>query len=395
MRVCLLTTSFPQRKNDTQAPFIYELCSALAKKGIRIDVICPAEVHAKKEEIWGNIHVHRFQYMIPRQWQRLTAEGGMVTNLKSSWIAKTQWPIFSLVFLWKALHHAKKADIIHCQWSFSGVIGVMLKKMLGKKLILTERGSSAHLALKNKAMKATLLYILKNCDMVTANNQHQIGQFYRLGIKKPMMTIPNGIDMKLFRKMDQKVCKKRIKLPEDQRAIVYVGRLVEDKGLEMLMQVMYEVKKRRKDIKCYVIGSGRLEKELKKRVNNLKVQERVIFMGSIPQKEIPYYLNAADALVLPSLREGRPNVVAEALACGTFVIASDIPGCGELLSLLPHGKLLPPQNTEKWINAIVALRIKKIDRKKYEAFRKELTWEKSAEKYEAVYKKIISRKQGY
>ena len=390
MRVCMLTTSFPQYRNDTQAPFIYELCAALARKKILIDVICPADAHAKKEEVWENIQIHRFSYMIPRQWQRLTAEGGIITNLKSSWIARMQWPIFSVVFLWKSWKYAKKADIIHCQWSFSGVVGVILKKMLRKKLILTERGSSAHIALKNKVMKTTLCYILKNCDVITANNEHQIDQFHKLGIKKPMMTIPNGIDTSLFREMSKKMCKTRVKFPENQHALVYVGRLVEDKGLENLMEIMHEVKKRRRDIKCYLIGSGRFEKELKKRINNLKLQDTIIFMGSIPQKEIPYYLNAADALVLPSLREGRPNVVAEALACGTFVIVSDIPGCRELLDLLPHGRLLPPQNNAEWISEIVKLQIKKRDRKKYEAFRKESTWENSAEKYKEIYKKVIS-----
>ena len=205
-----------------------------------------------------------------------------------------------------------------------------------------------------------------------------------------MMTIPNGIDTSLFREMSKKMCKTRVKFPENQHALVYVGRLVEDKGLENLMEIMHEVKKRRRDIKCYLIGSGRFEKELKKRINNLKLQDTIIFLGSIPQKEIPYYLNAADALVLPSLREGRPNVVAEALACGTFVIVSDIPGCRELLDLLPHGRLLPPQNNAEWISEIVKLQIKKRDRKKYEAFRKESTWENSAEKYKEIYKKVIS-----
>ncbi len=395
MRICLLTTSFPQYKNDTQAPFIYELCSTLSKRKIGIDVVCPADTNAQKEEIWGNIRIPRFQYMIPRRWQKLTAEGGIVTNLKSSWMAKLQWPIFSLAFLWRAFRYARKADIIHCQWSFSGVIGVILKKLLGKKLILTERGSSAHLALKNKVMKATLLYILKNCDMITANNRHQIEQFHQLGIRKSMVTVPNGIDMKLFRVMDKKICKKKVRFTENEHALVYVGRLVEDKGLEELIQIMHGVKKRRKDVKCYLIGSGRLGARLKKEVKDLQLEDTIMFLGSIPQKEIPYYLNAADALILPSLREGRPNSVAEALACGTFVIASDIPGCRELLELLPYGKLLPPQDKEKWINAIAALQTRKVDKEKYEAFRKELTWEKSAEKYEEIYKKVISGQEGY
>ncbi|MDP1694671.1 MAG: glycosyltransferase [Candidatus Woesearchaeota archaeon] len=120
MRVCMLTTSFPQSRNDTQAHFIYELCAALAKKKILVDVICPADRHAQKEEVWEDIQVHRFQYMISRRWQKLTAQGGILTNLKSSWIARIQWPIFSVVFLWKSWRYAKKADIIHCQWSFSG-----------------------------------------------------------------------------------------------------------------------------------------------------------------------------------------------------------------------------------------------------------------------------------
>ena len=93
---------------------------------------------------------------------------------------------------------------------------------------------------------------------------------------------------------------------------------------------------------------------------------------------------------MPSIREGRPNSVIEALACGTFVLASDIPGCREIFELLPHGKLLPAQNTAKWVDAIVNLQIKEINKKKFEALRRELTWEKSAEQYEKIYKSLIS-----
>ena len=92
----MLTTSFPAYKEHFQSPFIYELAKNLANKA-DVHVVCPYyHLSRSKEEVWGKVKIHRFQYL-PSKFQNLLSEGGIPSNLKKSLIAKIQFPLFLLI----------------------------------------------------------------------------------------------------------------------------------------------------------------------------------------------------------------------------------------------------------------------------------------------------------
>lgn len=389
MKVCLLTTSFPAYKGHFQSPFIFKLSESLSKQQ-EVHVVCPFYKESKKkEESWGKVKIHRFQYL-PKRWQTLLSQGGIPSNLKKSFFAKIQFPLFIISFLLRSRKIAKRCDIIHAQWSLSALVGVILKKLYKKPLVLTERGAALNLAMKNSITRTVLLWVLNNCDYITANNFEQIEQIKRLGYKDNLLTVPNGVDTDLFKPRDKNTARKKLNLPKDKKIVLFVGWFIERKGAIYLLKVAKELK----DILFVFVGEGP-ELEKYKRFTSSNNMENILFTGPKNPDEIPYYMNAADIFVLPSLSEGRPNVVPEAMASGLPVIATKVNGTPEFIDNNKDGVLIDPKSTSSIISSIGKLindnkfykRIKSKSRKSI--ISKKLTWDNCADTFISIYTSLL------
>ncbi|MEK6840266.1 MAG: glycosyltransferase, partial [Nanoarchaeota archaeon] len=327
MRVCILTTSFPAHKDDIRSPFILELCKALRQHDVGVDVIAPRYSHSSSEDVIDGIHIHRFSYFIPSSLQVLTEGGGIPSALKRSWLAKLQFPLFYLSFLMKALRHAKQCEVIHCQWSFSALVGLVLKIAYRKPLVMTERGASAHLAMGNWLMRYVLSFVAKRCDFVTANSIQQASLFVDLGVPRhKVATILNGIDTMRYRPLPKTTSRNALNLLQKNKIVLFVGWLIERKNVKSLIEAMKIITKKHNDAFCVLVGEGERRHSLEALVKKNKLEHVVSFVGSVPPAKIPLYMSAADVFVLPSLSEGKPNVVAEAMACGVPVVATNVAG---------------------------------------------------------------------
>jgi len=130
----MLSSSFPRYRGHHRAPFIFELARSIVAKGFNVDVLAPYHQDSKKFEIWDGVKIHRFQYMIPKEGQILTSGEGMPPNLRKSWIARLQIPIFMIFFFLKGLVLVKKSHVIHANWVLAGLIAIMAKKFSNVQL---------------------------------------------------------------------------------------------------------------------------------------------------------------------------------------------------------------------------------------------------------------------
>jgi teichuronic acid biosynthesis glycosyltransferase TuaC len=394
MKVCILTTSYPAYKGHIQSPFVYKLTEALKESKLDVDVVCPFYKGSKKEENWTDIRIHRFKYAPFVFMQKLTQGGGIPSALKRSFLAKLQMPFFILSFYLRSKKYVKECDVIHAQWALSALIGVFLKKRYHKPLILTERGASANLAVKNKLMKMVFKWVLKNCDFITANNENQIEIMGSLGVSDAKLkAVPNGFDLNSFKPRNKVKTRAKLGLAQDKKIILFVGWLIERKGLNYLLDSMSQIKNQ--NALLLVIGEGLLELKLKEYTKKLGISDQVKFLGSKHPDELPYWMNASDILVLPSLSEGRPNVVGEAMASGLPVIASNVNGTPEFIEDGQNGFLVPAKDskaiTEKLLKLLDSEEMRfDIGKKAHESIiEKKLTWENCASNYRNIYNKIL------
>ena len=165
-------------------------------------------------------------------------------------------------------------------------------------------------------------FIFTKADIVTVISNYLERYVRTQNPKIPIRIVPNGVDLSKFKPEDNHV---------DSKTIITVSRLVEKNGIINLIEAMAIVVGEIPDAKLMVIGSGFLDKDLKLKVKNLSLGDRVQFLGEIPNELLPKYLSMADVFVRPSLSEGLGTAFLEAMAAGLPVIGTPVGGIPDFL----------------------------------------------------------------
>jgi len=137
-------------------------------------------------------------------------------------------------------------------------------------------------------------------------------------------------------------CRTMVGIDGHSAVILYVGGLIDRKDVGTLLKSMSLVRASSRPVALYLAGEGPREQSLRALARDLGLSDRVHFLGAVSRGDIHVWMGAANVLVLPSLSEGRPNVVIEALANGTPVVATEIDGTRELISSEEDGLLFQP-----------------------------------------------------
>lgn len=205
--------------------------------------------------------------------------------------------------------------------------------------------------------------------------------------------IPNAVDAQRFHPDNSgEEVRKKHDLGDDN-VVLYVGRIVYHKGLEYFVR---SAKYLGDDTKHILVGDGDFMPELKKIAKRENIEDKVIFAGRIPNKELPKYYAATDVFVLPSVSrlEAFGIVTMEAMASGVPVVVSDIPGVREVITEGRHGMLAEPMNSKDLAGKIrtilenpdMAERMGKLGRQRIED---KFTWQTVAQNIEEVYEELL------
>jgi len=165
--------------------------------------------------------------------------------------------------------------------------------------------------------------------------------------------IPNGVDLALFEGSEEAVDRKRMEwgINEDTRFILFAGRLVKEKGLDILFQAMSSL--RHLNWQLLIAGDGAERTNLETLSRELGIDDRVTFLGV--RGDIPRLMAACDMVVLPSRWEGLPLTLLEVMAAGKPVVATQVGGVAEVLQDGVQGFLVPPENPMAMKEAISKL----------------------------------------
>ncbi|MBI3268666.1 MAG: glycosyltransferase [Planctomycetes bacterium] len=233
-------------------------------------------------------------------------------------------------------------------------------------------------------------------DAVTANAE-ELSRFCRDEARLPapkVRTIPNGVDFEKYLRPALPATPLPIR-PGD-RVLVAVGRLSRQKGLVHLLAAMDRVITVEPAARLLLVGKGEEEQHLRAAVPE-RARGRVEFLGWRP--DVPAILQAAEALVLPSLWEGMPNVVLEAMAAARPVVASAVGGAVDLVRDGETGLLVPPADPASLGDAILRLlaepaRARAMGVAGRERARREYSWDRTAAAYQALYEEVLAKKHG-
>ncbi len=193
---------------------------------------------------------------------------------------------------------------------------------------------------------------------------------------------------------DRKIVRARLNLPSDARIILTAGRLTEQKGHRFLLEAVPTIIERARETHFVIVGEGQLKDKLQVRARELKLQSRVHFAGR--RNDVPELMTAADLFVLPSLFEGLPLVLLEAMAAGLPVIGTRVCGISEAVIDEVTGRLVEAGNARVLAAAVsevlqqpaLAARWGKAGQKRFE---REFTAARMARETFAVYEGLLQQ----
>ena len=250
-----------------------------------------------------------------------------------------------LTMLWVlriwSLHRRIPITILHAQdTGYAGLAAVIAGKLLRMPVIITTHGirhRTLAQSLKGKLSGILLkleyrldVYNLRNADAVVAVS-HAVKQDVQKMVEREVVVIPIGIKVKDFQfsESNRSSVRSEFGIAPDQKIIGYVGRLVPEKNLFTLLSAFIDACQSIPSLKLVIVGSGPLETEMKSRIGSNGYGQNTIFCGG--RSDIGRILSAFDVFVLPSLTEGLPTALLEAMAAGKSIICSKIDANAELL----------------------------------------------------------------
>ncbi len=329
----MLATSFLRFKDDTRGLPIYELMIMLGGR-IKFVVVAPSDIKTKNREIIDGIEIHRFTYMLPRGLQKLTYGDGIPTNLRKSFLARAELPLFLFFFFLKTLFVAKDCDLIHAQRILSGLIGLLVKKIRKKPVLLTVRRAVN----TGFLMKRVNKFVLENVDYVFFNSSYTKNKFLSFTKPRAYSVVRPTVDCHKFRPGLKTNLKEKYKIKKGDFVLLTIGQLVEKKGFKYLVQALPLVLKKHNNVKLIIGGYGIEENNLRALAKDLDVGNNVIFAGEIKSNLTSYYYNIADIFILPSIMDSKGEtetlgvVLLEAMACGCAVIGSNVGGIPDVIT---------------------------------------------------------------
>ena len=397
-KVLVTTTTFPRWKNDVTPGFVYDLSKRLASK-YKVIVLAPHHKGAKKGEIMDTLDVRRFAYFKPEGLQKLCYGGGIIPNMKKSFLAKIQMPLLILSEFTVSCRIIKKEHInmIHAHWILpQGFIGAFLKKLFRIPLLVTIHGSDLF-PLKSIFFRKLQNFVVKNSDYITVNSdavkKELVKRFPSAAFK--VGTIPMGVDLNLFRKRKSKKPQKYSK----NKILLFVGRLSDQKGLQYLIDSMPKLARLYPNIKLLIIGEGPYEETLRKKVHENRIEANIEFLGSVPNYKLSEYHNFADIFILPSLSnktgtEALGLSLLEAMASGCAVIGTKIGGIPFVVKDGSNGLLVREKDSHELSNAIITLlknrkNAEKLGKNAAEFTRKNYSWDRVSKDFLRTYNKLL------
>jgi glycosyltransferase involved in cell wall biosynthesis len=157
----------------------------------------------------------------------------------------------------------------------------------------------------------------------------------------------NGVDLERFQPIPLLTARDRLGWTAEP-TLLSVGNLVELKGHHIAIELLNQLPR----FRLAIVGAGPERRKLEQLAEQLGVAQRVVFAGRIEQQDLPIYYSAADILILASSREGWPNVLLEAMACGTPVVATDVGGIPEVVAAPEAGRLVAERSAKAFATAV-------------------------------------------
>ncbi len=393
IKTLLFSTLYPSSARPVHGIFVETRLRELLKSGrVQTQVVAPVpwfpSQHPKfgawarmaatpAQEFRNGVQVHHPRYVLPPK---------VGQNIAPYVLAAGAMPTIR-----KLMRDGFDFDVIDAHFFYpDGVAASIIARKLDKPFVCTARGSDITLyrqfATPNRLIRKTLAASSANIGVCT----DLVDQMIELGADPATShTLRNGVDLVRFTVMDRVEARRQLGLPAQGLVLVSVGHLVEVKGHHLVIELLSRLPV---TSRLVIVGSGVWLERLQAQAVSLGVQDRVTFAGLQPNERLKTWYSAADALVLASSREGWANVLLEAMACGTPVVATRVNGTPEVVASPQAGRLANVRDAHHLHQALTELLASHPTQAQVRAYAEGFSWDDTTLRQCELFSSIIDSK---
>ena len=333
-RVLLLSTVFPNAAQPHHGTFVRERMRGLPPD-VSVRVVAPAPwfplLSGLRPGLRPELPREEMQDGVPVHHPRFFSIPGVFKCLDGLFL------FLSILPLLLRLRREFPFEVIDAHFTYpEGLAAVLAGRVLGVPVVITERGTLPLLA-RHRLRRPQLRFALRRAARLVAVSDSLRRSMVELGTAaERVRVIENGVDSEAFHPIDRIEARRALGLAKYGPLLVSVGTLAPRKGFHLVMEAVASLARRYPRIRFAMVGGagaeGAMEGELRQLAARLGIADRIIFAGPRGRSELAVWYGAADLFVLASAHEGCPNVVLEALACGTPVVATPVGSIPEILA---------------------------------------------------------------
>ena len=310
---------------------VKEITGRLSTNDFVFDMVTLRKSTPKFERL-GNVNIYRVGF----GWR--AGDNALLSRFK---IYKYFFPFFALrkaIALNRKNHYDAVWSIMANYAGFGALFFKLLHPKIPFILTLQEGDPIAYIKRRVGIFYPLFKMIFTRADIIQTISRYLADWARDMGARTSPIVVPNGVDISKFEARNPKSetnpksqkgeIRKKLGWEENDTVLVTTSRLVEKNAVGDIVAALSFLPD---NVKLLIIGTGQLEKNLKLKTKNLKLEDRAVFHGFVPHENLPPYLWAADIFIRPSLSEGMGNSFIEAMAAGLPVIATPVGGIVDFL----------------------------------------------------------------
>ena len=388
MRVLTLTSLYPSEARPRHGIFVEARLAAIQRvAAVEAQVVAPvpsfpfvsagsdraqAAATAREETRIGN------RVLYPRYW----SPPGLAMYVQPFTMAMS-----ALRALRGATGRGTEFDVIDAHYFYpDGVAAAILARWLHKPLVITARGSDVNLLSRLAWPRRLIIWAARRASGIVTVSNALSTRLCELGVPADKISVVrNGVDLARFTPVDRAQARHHLELP-DGPLVMSIGNLVPEKGHDLVIDAIGRLPQ----VRGLVVGAGPERARLEQRIAAHGLGSRVRILPEQPQSELKWLYAACDAVVLASTREGTPNVLLEAMACGTPVVAVAVGGVPEIVTEPSAGRVVATRSADALAAAIGGLLEVPPDAASTRAYAERFDWNACARAHLAVLAKAAA-----
>jgi len=357
-----LTSSFPRWPEDHEGNFVFQLAKGLLSYGWKAHILTPHVPGSLHQEEMEGVLVTRFRYLVPEGLETVCGGGSALVTLKKRPLEPLKLPpLLASQFLHTLYHLTRhRYSLIHAHWLIpQGLMAVLAAAIFDIPTVVTVHGGDVF-RLRHSAFLTLKRFTLKRATCVTVNSPATRQAVLELAPDlKNLYEIPMGIpDGPCLQKNEaMRPCLSSKGPP----VILFIGRLTAEKGVEDLLKAAAILLKKKRAFQLVIVGDGQERKAFEAMAEELAVAPCTRFVGAVPHRQVMHFLAEASVFAAPSRitrdgwQEAQGLTIAEAMAAGVPVVATNVGGIPFMVQHQRTGLLVPPQCPERLADALELL----------------------------------------